>query len=475
MRALLVTLTLALAATPAAASDFNGRIKKVRVKESSSGSNIYAITVVGGSESPEVKPEAEKDLELALSAADGRLRSLVPDAPTGVRRQVTLAGTWPGTRASSYTVKGSVPVGREVVGFVATLPACARDCAWIDTKASDGTALRLRAVTHPAGRNPEVTVELEHVGADAKGIARVQQGGAYTLTLADARSSLTLAAGAEADTFLTHWDAVVKDVAWATLATVTLRRPDGTADKVEQPLFLGARPGTAATAVAVAPQGRDGRRLTVTTWAEAGDDVEAVSAEVGDAASFADVAARVTTTADSTVALLTTQGTSFAGAAKDAGYALAVTLLAGDVVVGTSTGEVGLRPDVVFGAFARDGATGVRKLVAEPSPDGTWGFALSVDGPEADVVDRVEVTLTPLGAAPAPKLATLGGDLDGRWQTWVLPFRDPASGAVRYDVRVDVEGVGGVALDGIDWEVEANLGTGTRTTTGQASNKAELL
>lgn len=97
-------------------------------------------------------------------------------------------------------------------------------------------------------------------------------------------------------------------------------------------------------------------------------------------------------------------------------------------------------------------------LMGDPWLASTMGGVLTLSTPQnKPLTDPISIPVT----------------MTGRWLEWRLPV--PELTADKLHLTIRVVDAAGKEEDGVAWEIDARLGSGTRTSAGQASNKAELL
>ncbi|MDX2093567.1 MAG: hypothetical protein SFX73_37340 [Kofleriaceae bacterium] len=93
--------------------------------------------------------------------------------------------------------------------------------------------------------------------------------------------------------------------------------------------------------------------------------------------------------------------------------------------------------------------------------------------PWLGAVEGGVLTIQTPQAKPLTEPAIIPVKLAGRWLEWRLAV--PEVDAEKLTLRIRALDASGKDRDGVEWEIDARLGSGTRTSAGQANNKAELL
>lgn len=488
-RTITLALLIALAGTNTAiASDFNGKIKRIKIKESSSTTNVYLpISVVTGSGSPSMGHTVTVDLK----SEQGQIP--VKFQKTGrLARHLDGSTTYSGLVGRAFLVQGSYLGwdGRQQ-GFSLQIPVCRNHCPWAEVDQPDGNLLRARVVLRNRG-DLDVALQFHAPIKGDEGAADTLPHGPVAVAVTNpadpGRAAKVLLEGAsDGESYETTWDfALVESKipgdAGEVLARVAFWGPVGPGDPRFTPydeqksvLFLQAPPASIYQVESL--PGRAVTRLEVLTFAPGASPAGTLEAEVEDARTGELLAAPESNEPEETVGILEARGLTFEKAPEGVLYKAEIVLYSGKEPVAVQSVLLAFNGKPWTGEVEPwEGSAAIRKIRTAPARDGSWTVDLSVEGDWAAAVDGAGIRLEATLGAPLPKTREAWASLAGQFLRWVLPFRNGTSGAEAYGVGLRwTDDVRGVLLDTIDFEIQANLGTGTRTTSTQASTKAELL
>lgn len=206
--------------------------------------------------------------------------------------------------------------------------------------------------------------------------------------------------------------------------------------------------------------------LDVRLYAEGQSQAPAIVVDISEVGTKKVLASRLTGAVAKTFTVVTTDGFQFVDEWK--GEASAALLLPGaakPISFALAPLAPGKATSVAQGSLLRLRLTstsngdkkGLEALTADPWLGAVGGGSFSLQTPGKSLVEPASVPVS----------------VTGRWFEWTLPF--PTTTAEKVGVRIRAIDASGKDVDGVDWEIAARLGSGTRTSAGQASNKAELL
>lgn len=470
-------LPLLLAGPPAHATEAPGRIRRIRIREQADGANFRAVvqTESGDPTDPGALSVTVSGLETGATATlSGRARS--------TRVMATGTASWAGKARPIehlYTMTAQmrgVADPTQTYDWTAEIARCTADCAWAEELLGDGTVAQARVTFEVADDGSDTLV------ADLRIIPPSGSRGAVAWTLdgvvfegddVDGDGVADEAAEASLGTSLvyrTRWTTpnLPDDGLDAALQIdATLTNPDGSIDALTDFTVLDLGGETGLLEASSRARRRGGYRIDLYTQSTGDDPVGSVFAEITDADSDEVLGELDLDTASETVSILTARLPSTLVSGERVGAT--VTLYAGDqpllaealtfsVTAGTLSATFGDSADLalhVAGIYALD--------------DGSFELSFSVVGTDAVWVDAAVVELSARMTA-----GTVDGAVESRWQRWTGVL-DTAATPSRLGLDVEVRGDDGVGLDGWEFDIQAQYGTGTRSSAGQARQKAELL
>jgi hypothetical protein len=452
-------------ASAAEASDFTGRIRRIRIREQQDGSNYRAITVTESNVAP-----VAGTLTVTVEGVDSGKSS---------EAEATLAAL-----RVADTVSWKDDVGglkSAVVSFTVGTSSYTADVAldaWTEVDLKEGTLVRLRIDATTGG----YTLSGEHVGTRSTGVATVIKAGSFGVTIAPSGATTEISGklfdGAD-ETWIGRWTSKydASFLGGETDGLVQLSAEPTYPElmkfaEYEEVSFIGVPSGTSVVEAGVGKINANGiQRLTVFTYDPGNgadtifSDAEAVDAldlEVTDADTDTVVAEGALTQAAETVRVI-----SLPEVEGEEGDVLTLVLTAkGKDFSETVSFDVTLDETAtrLFGA-------NVKAKVAQQGTSTTtingsvWVVSVGIGGTGASLVQSVTAEI---GNGCSPDLdtcetTTIEAVDEGNFQRWVLPFTgDP--NAVTYNIRAEAAGADGSTLDAVDLSVTAGAGTGVRKT-----------
>ncbi len=471
MTLLLPTLLTVLAATPDAhAADFSGRIRRIRIRENQNDTSFRTIvsTESGDPSDPgsvEVAVEGLESGETSVVAGTAKKTRVIAHASATFARVRPIETVYMMTAQMRGLADPTL-----TLDWTVELERCEADCAWTEEVLDDGTVARARlTVTEQADGTEQLTTDLRLVPEGDLDFSLES----VLLASDDADGDGVADESVEGDLgegplYRTRWiskkwsttdDAVQLDA--------TLANPDGTVDSLTDFAVLDLGGETGLVEATIQPRRKGGYKVNLWTQATADAPVGSVFAEVSDSDSDdvlaeLDLDAPVQTTAILTASLppslldgekVTATIWLYAGEEELLGEALTFVLADG----------------VLDASFTEGSRVELHKAGVYALDDGSYELSFSVVGADADLVSSGYVDISARSTAGGVDAA-----VELVWQRWTgVVDTDAAPESFGFDAEVrDGEGVG---VDGWVFDIQAQYGTGTRSSAGRSNHKAELL
>lgn len=472
MTLLIPSLLTLLAAVPDAhAADFSGRVRRIRIRENNNDSNFRTIVQTESS-------DASDPGSVGITITGLETGEQATPTTTAKKTRVLATATASFSRVrpieTKYTMTAQMRGVADptlVYDWVVELDRCQADCPWFEEILDDGTVAGVKlTVTEEADGTESVAAELRLVPQDHmiwtfSHDQRIAVDDADGDGVPDETVDADLGEG---PVYRTRWASTRWSTPDAALQIeATLTNPDGTVDSLSDFAVLDLGGETGLVEASIKPRKRGGYKVNLWTQATADAPVGSVFAEVSDADSDEvlaelDLDAPVETTAILSSALPATL-------LEGEKVAATVTLYAGaETLLSTSLSFV-LAEGLLDASFTDDGIVALHKAGLYVADDGTYELAFSVTGTDAELVTGAVIDVS-----TRTTLDSVDGAVESVWQRWTgVVDTDTTPESFSFDTEVrDGDGVG---VDGWAFDIQAQFGTGTRSTAGQANNKAELL
>ncbi len=468
LRLALLTLLAVVTVTPvASAADFSGRVHRIRIREEQGGTSFRTVVNTDSGD-----PSGTGSMDVTVHGLSTGETSVVTARAKKTRVLATATATF--ARAQPYEKKYTIIASmRGVADPVQTfswsqvLDRCAADCPWTEDTLPDGTAVRVKltATEQPDGSD-SLSADLRLVPGDV--VTWTYEG--VQIAAVDTTSEEVVAADlGEGPVYRTRWlskpwsttdDAVQIDVA--------LLNPDGSTDSVSDFAVLDLGGETGLAEATIKPRARGGYKANFWTQATGDVPVGSVFAELTDADT------------DEVLGELDIDSPAETTAILSAG--LPAALVPGQLVTGTVTLYAGTKVylaealsfDLMAGtldlAFPSDGPVALHRAGVYALADGSWELAFSVVGANAELITHAVVVVN---TAPG-SWSIVNAAIESLWQRWSGVVQTDAAPQT-FGVDAQVRDLEGVPVDGWVFDVQARFGTGTRSTAGNANNRAELL
>jgi hypothetical protein len=466
---MILLLTLLAAVPEAHAADFSGRIRRIRIRENQNDTSFRTIVQTESGD-----PDDVGELSVTVESLDSGETSTVTARVKSTR--VLTTATLTGRVRPLEDIYNITATMRSVADPTLTtdwtvdLDRCESDCAWTEEVLDDGTVARARLSVVPQEDGTEdVTIDLRLVPGNTiewyhEGVA-VAGDDADKDGVSDESFDADLGGG---PIFRTRW--ITKP--WSTTdgavqLDATLTNPDGTTDTFTDFVVLDLNGETGLVEATIKERRKGGYKVNLWTQATADAPVGSVYAEVSDTESEEVLAELdLDTPVETTTILVAALPSSLIEGEK---VATTISLYAGDEELLSESLTIILAEGTLTTTFAEGGSVALHKAGIYVTEDGDYELAFSVIGADAELVDSAFVdisTRTTVGSVDAA--------VETLWQRWAGVVKtDEAPETFSFDA--EVRDGDGVSVDGWSFDIQALFGTGTRSTTTQANNRAELL
>ena len=469
LRLALLTLLAVVTVTPvASAADLSGRIQRIRIRDKDKDAFEYRTLV----QTESGDPSGTGSMDVTVTGLETGDTSVVKTKSK--KTQVLATATARFARNKPYEKKYTVIVSmRSLAAPTVTVPwtvqldRCEADCLWTEDTLPDGTAVRVRlTTTEERGGSDELTADLRvaPAGSPEWTFASVQ-----FETVDELADEVVAGDLGEGPVYRTNW----RSKRWSTAddavqIDVALLNPDGSTDAASDFAVLELGDGSGLVEATIQPRALGG--YTADFWTQATPDapVGSVFAEVSDADTDEVLGELDLDSPAETTAILST--------------ALPAALVPGQPVTGTVTLYAGsklylaeslsfeLVPGTLDLASASTGPVALHQAGVYALADGSFELAFSVVGDAAELITHAVVVIN----MAVGSWSILDAAVETQWQRWSGVVQTSAT-PKSFGVDAQVRDLDGGWIDGWTFDVQAQFGTGTRSTAGSSSTKAELL
>ena len=478
MTLLLPSLLTLLAVSPDAnAADFSGRIRRIRIREASDNSSFRTIVQTESGD-----PTDPGSLEVTVTGLDTGKEITLSGTAKKTRVLATATGSFSKVRPieTKYTMTAQMRGVQDptlTYDWSVELERCTADCAWTEEVLKDGTVAGVKlTVTEEADGSESFSAQLRLVPGD-----QVTWTSTSSLELStpdedgdgvpDETAKGDLGAG---PVYRTRWatpsrytfdDSAGQDSSVGILAVLT--NPDGSTDSFADFAVLDLNGETGLAEATIKARKKGGYKVNLWTQATADVPVGSVFVEVSDSDSDEvlgelDIDAAVETTAILTAALPSTL-------VEGEKVAAAVVLYSGEEKVVSENLTFVLAEGTLSATFTEGGTVSLYKAGVYLADDGTYELSFSVVGSDAELVDSGFVDVSARTTA-----GSVDATVETLWQRWTAVL-DTDSAPETFGFDAEVRDSEGVSVDGWVFELQAQFGTGTRSTASSAGSKPELL